>query len=86
MAYELLWRNKWLTADAKTIDQMADKLQEASNLLKLMSSKGITLDDQGSHADDYAVLTTSEPALAKEFDFDEVELDDEVDPAHMLTT
>ena len=75
--YDSLWRNKWLTAGAKTMDDMIDALQEAADLLRAMKAAGVVLRDDGAIADDYARLVTNDPGVAKTFGFEEVE--DETD-------
>src|SRR5438105_4276226 len=78
--YEYTWRNKWLTAEAKTIDDMIDGLQAAADELRAMKVKGVTLLDTPGTQDDYAFLVTNDPAVAKEFGFeppDDDDLDDE---------
>jgi hypothetical protein len=67
--YELTWRNKFLTLNAKSIQEMADGLEEAVQQLRAMAAKGVVLEDDGSVADDYAHLTTTDPQVAEEFGF-----------------
>lgn len=62
--YEYLWRNKWLTADAETIEEMADMLENASKDLRTMSKDGITLENPHPD-DDYAFLVTNNEEVAK---------------------
>src|SRR4051794_33765273 len=54
VGYEYLWRNKWLTASAVTIDDMINSLQQAANELQAMKAKGVTLRQGDSTEDDYA--------------------------------
>jgi len=77
MPYEQLWRNKWLTAGAASIGEMADLLQAAAEELRAMASRGVRLDGGGGQADDHARLVTDDPAVAREFGFDEEEPEDE---------
>jgi hypothetical protein len=63
------WRNKWLTAHAKTIGEMVAALQSAASELKAMAKAGVILDNQ-SPEDDYARLTTTDPKVAKRFKFE----------------
>ena len=79
MEYELLWRNKWLTADAETIDDMIKLLRDAADELQKMKDRGVMLDDDGGVEDDHAHLVTDDPAVAEEFGFDEVESDEDED-------
>ena len=75
MPYEQLWRNKWLTAGAASIEEMADLLQAAAEELRAMAARGVRLD--GGQADDFARLVTDDPAVAREYGFDEEEPEDE---------
>lgn len=78
--FETLWRNKWLTSEAKSIDEMADTLEEAAERLREMSAKGVKLDvEMGGVCDDYAFLVTEDPEVAKEFGLEEPFWDDEED-------
>lgn len=43
MHYELIWRNKYLTDGAQTIDDMINLLQAAVDDLKSMKAQGVTL-------------------------------------------
>jgi hypothetical protein len=81
--YEYLWRNKWLTANAKTLDDMIVILRAAADELQAMRDAGVWLEDNGSQEDDYAFLYTTDPQVAEKFGFqleefeDEEEIDDE---------
>jgi hypothetical protein len=65
--YEMLWRNKWLTSEAMTVDDMIITLRDASEHLAEMRDAGITLDPDGGTSDDYARLVTKDPEVAKKF-------------------
>jgi hypothetical protein len=66
--YMLLWRNKFLTVDAKTLGEMARKLREAAAELEAMHATGkVTL--EGGVDDDYAELVTTDLEVAKRFGF-----------------
>lgn len=71
MRYETIWRNKFLTVKATSIQEMADMLEHASVLLRQMAADGIQL--EGGTADDYACLTTYDPRIAEKWGI----LDDE---------
>ena len=83
--YEYLWRNKWLTANAETIDDMIEILQSAVDELQAMRDAGVWLENNGSQEDDYAFLYTDDKAVAEKFGFyerepvedEEQEIDDE---------
>ena len=74
-----IWRNKFLTVEASNLDQMADALRRAADMLAAMRADGVTLDPAGGTADDYAILVTTDPAVARKYDMhDESEfMDDE---------
>jgi hypothetical protein len=66
--YMMLWRNKFLTVDAKTMGEMAHKLREAAAELEAMHATGkVTL--EGGMEDDYALLVTTDLEVAKRFGF-----------------
>ncbi|HKM53909.1 MAG TPA: hypothetical protein VJY33_10900 [Isosphaeraceae bacterium] len=62
-----LWRNKWLTADARSIEEMIASLRQAAETLEAMRRDGVILEDVGV-GDDYAHLTTTDPEVAKKYD------------------
>ena len=83
--YVTLWRNKWLTAEAKSLEDMIEGLQSASDLLRAMLADGVALDPQGGTSDDYAHLVTTDPVIAKKYDMhDEKEFwgDEEEEEKH----
>lgn len=76
--YRAIWRNKWLTADAGSIDDMILKLREAADQLEAMKNDGVQLDADGGTSDDYANLITGEQETAQKYDMhDESEFIDE---------
>lgn len=66
--YVALWRNKWLTADAKSLEDMVKSLEGAAEHLKAMLADGVTLDPDGGTGDDYAHLVTTDPNIARKYD------------------
>lgn len=66
--YVTLWRNKWITAQSKTIDDMIAFLNDAAGTLEAMRRDGVVLEDAGGIADDYAHLVTTDPEVAKKYD------------------
>lgn len=66
-----LWRNKFLTLEAKTIEEMITSLQVAAATLQAMREDGVVLESPGGTADDYAYLVTTDPAVAKKYDMHE---------------
>jgi hypothetical protein len=69
--YEMLWRNNWLTSEAKTIEEMIEALRAAADRLDEMRKAGVTLEDNGGVGDDYATLVTTDPNVATKFGMDE---------------
>jgi hypothetical protein len=77
--YVLLWRNKWLTSESASIEQMASDLREAAAQLEEMQADGIVLDPKSGMPDDYAYLVTTDPKIANKYNMqpeDEMFLDD----------
>jgi hypothetical protein len=73
--YVTIWRNKFLTLDAKSLPEMLDTLKGAVATLESMLADGVELDPDGGTADDYAYLVTSDPAIARKYGMeDESEL------------
>ncbi|MGP0062735.1 MAG: hypothetical protein ACLQGP_03915 [Isosphaeraceae bacterium] len=69
--YQTLWRNKWLTSEAKTIEEMIASLRAAADHLEEMRRAGVILEDDGGIGDDYATLVTTDPEVAKKFGMEE---------------
>jgi len=65
--YMTLWRNKFLTLEAKTLDDMIASLRVAVETLEAMRSDGVTLDPDGGTGDDYAHLVTTDPDVARKY-------------------
>lgn len=73
--YVMIWRNKFLTVDAKTGADMVERLREGAATLAAMLADGVELDPGGGTADDYACLVTTDPEVARKYDMhDESEL------------
>jgi hypothetical protein len=66
--YVALWRNKWRTAKAKSLEDMIAALQSAADTLREMLADGVTLDLESGTSDDYAHLVTTDPVIAKKYD------------------
>ena len=72
--YEYLWRNKWLTGNAKNIDDMIAGLEDAVKTLKKYKEVGPGLKSDFSGAgDDYIFFRTTDAELAKQLNFEPVE-------------
>lgn len=69
--YVLLWRNKLLTLEAKSLDEMIATLDHAVQELRKMKADGVVLDPEGGTADDYAHLVTTDPEVARRYDMHE---------------
>lgn len=69
--YLTIWRNKFLTIDAKNFDDMIDRLRHAVESLEAMRADGVFLDPEGGTVDDYAYLVTTDPEIAKKYDMHE---------------
>ena len=67
--YVLTWRNKWLTAEAKSIEEMISGLHSAAEQLDQMRRDGVVIEDNGAMADDYALLVTSDGKVAEKYGF-----------------
>ncbi len=81
--YIRLWRNKFLTTEARDIDEMISILHQSAETLRQMRADGIVLDPKGGTSDDYAHLVTTDPVIARKYDMhDESEFwgDDELEP------
>lgn len=66
--YMMLWRNKFLTVDANSFDDVIEKLGNAVDLLKRMQADGVEMDPNGGTRDDYIRLITTDPEIAKKYD------------------
>lgn len=66
--YVKLWRNKWLTANAQSIDDMTKALAQAAADLEAMRADGVVLDPESGIADDDADLVTTDPEIARKYD------------------
>lgn len=65
--YVLLWRNKWLTSEAQSVENMVAMLREAADQLEAMKKDGVLLDTEGGTSDDYATLVTTDEQVAQKY-------------------
>ncbi len=65
--YVTTWRNKWVIAEAKSIEDMISMLRAAADQLDQMRKDGIVLDDNGRIRDDYADLVTTDGKVAEKY-------------------
>ena len=68
--YTMTWRNKWLTAEAKSIDDMIATYAATLKLFEEMRDDGVVL-LEGGMEDDYATLATKHRKVAKKYEFNE---------------
>lgn len=73
MKYEQIWRNKWLTDSAKTIDDMIISLRDAADHLAKLKELGVVLDDESDISSDYAMLLVDDKSVADSFGFTDPE-------------
>ena len=71
--FEKMWRNKWLTWSARSLDDMIELLRAAADELAEMNEAGVTLDLHSDIMGDYATLITTDANVAEEYGFDRVE-------------
>lgn len=64
--YVTIWRNKWLTAEAKSIEDMTKLLRAAADQLEAMRKDGVVLEGDAV-GDDYAHLVTMDPKIAEKY-------------------
>lgn len=69
MVYELLCRNKFLTIDAKSLEDMIGLLADHVAFLKELQATGKVKLGYGAD-DDHATLVTTDPDLAEKYGFD----------------
>ncbi len=65
--YVTTWRNKWLTANAKSIEEMKSLLRAAADRLDQMIQDGVVVDKQDGIDNDYAQLVTTDPKVAEKY-------------------
>jgi hypothetical protein len=78
-----IWRNKWLTAGAASIDDMIDAHQAAADELRELKALGVTLDAASDVVGDYAVLVTTDKTVADSLGFDDEDDEDEEEETGM---
>lgn len=63
-----LWRNKFLTENTTSMDEMIAIFKDAASTLQAMQHDGVTLDLAGGTGNDYAYLVTTDPVIARKYD------------------
>ncbi len=76
MTYETIWRNKWITSGATTIDEMIGSLMRGIEELQEMKKDGIEGDFDGADSD-YIYFRTDNDVLATKYGMSEMEEWDE---------
>src|SRR5262249_6077338 len=69
--HPLVRRNKFLTSEARSSGEMAQALEDAARQLRPMEQDGISLDPESGVEDDHALLVTTDPKVARKYDFEE---------------
>ncbi len=69
--YITVWKNKFLTTEVQSLEEMIESLDGASHTLKEMLKDGVLLDPKGGTGDDYAYLVTTDPEIAKKYDMED---------------
>lgn len=67
--YRLLHRNKFLTLEAKSIDDFIETFEKELLKFEEWKRRGVTLDLASNTCDDYAEFITNDPEVAKAFGF-----------------
>ena len=62
--YAYLWRNKWITSNAKTIDDFIQTFEALAQQFRKWKEWGIELYDDGGVGDDYATFITGNMDVA----------------------
>jgi len=70
MRFTRTWRNKFLTLDANSLEEMVEGLKTATaELVEMQKTGQVTL--EGGADDDYALLVTHDEDVARKFGFEE---------------
>ena len=62
--YITIWRNKWITANASSIDDFITTFEDLAKQFKQWKEWGIELLDDGGIGDDYATFATDKMDVA----------------------
>ena len=68
--YETLYRCKWMFSGCKTTAQCVAVLRQQLEMFEDWQKNGVILDPNSSIEDDYAEFITTDPDLAKKYEFD----------------
>jgi hypothetical protein len=72
--FSTIWRNKFITTDAKTIDDFIDTYEAFAEMFIEWKELGVKLDPEGGTEDDYAMFYTCDEEVAKELEFEDDEM------------
>ena len=73
-----IWRNRFLTVDAASLEAMISSLQQAVVTLQAMLADGVIIDPERGTTDSHVYLVTTDPEIAKKYGMhDESEFLDE---------
>jgi len=62
--YITIWRNKWITSNAKSIDDFINIFETLTKKFRVWKDWGIQLHDDGGIGDDYAAFITDNMDIA----------------------
>ena len=82
MKYDMTWRNKWITGNAKSIDDMISSYEGALSELRILKHEidaGKVFGIFDSAEDDYIDFATADKEVAEMLDFTERDVDDDDD-------
>ena len=65
--YVTSWRNKFLTTQAQSLEQLIHLLRSAVDELDQMRKEGVVLDEGSGIGDDYLRLVTTDPQVAEKY-------------------
>jgi hypothetical protein len=67
--YRTTWRNKWITTDARSIDDFIETFESLAKQFRQWKQWGITLYDDGGVGDDYTSFITDDIDVAIKANF-----------------
>ena len=65
--YLATWNSKWLTTNAKSIDEMIEIYEEELKCFKEMRDAGVQVIDESSKEEDFVYLFTSDKVVSDQF-------------------
>ena len=67
--YYRIWQNRYITANAKNIDDFIEKFESLTQVLKKWKEEGVYLDPDSNIEDDQAIFITTDMQIANEEGF-----------------